>query len=313
VEEIHNEGASKQENIQQLAVDEANVYWTTGSTIYGLFLRKTPKAGGAATTLATGSLPYGLVIKGSFVYWSDGAGGPSTHQIKKTPTAGGATITLASDTSYAHFLAVDGSYVYWLNSERPDLNIPATVYSVPVGGGATQTVLSLTDSGSIAQQFASGDTGNLCFAIGPYSPTNSLPSLNVACVGWSINNPSHAQVFGRDTFDANHGKQQIAYTSGHPYWYNGSHYFAQGTAGSAPTTFLTGVNEEALVGDSTSLLWFGSAPTVTGGYAVCQIPLSGGTVKQLSPYSTDNVIAMASDGAYVYWTNGTYIRRAPKL
>jgi hypothetical protein len=321
VEELYS---APQEGIQQIAVDGTSVYWTTQGTTSSHSLRKAPKTGGAATVLATGSYPYGLVVNGGFVYWTWGNpswGNPfisNSHKILKTPVSGGTTTTLATDSSHSRTLSVDGNYVYWLLSDNGHDNIPFTVYSVPIGGGATQTLISSNDPNYVAQQIASGDTGNLCFAYGPYSSSNILPTLRVMCAGWSITTPYlHYHPYGQDVFDANR-VNQLAYASGSAYWYNGNN-LVQGTppqtAGNpvVTTILLTGVYEKAMVGDPTSLLWFGSAPNVTGGYAICQMPLGGGTVKQLAPYSTDNITALASDGTYVYWTNGTYIRRAPKL
>lgn len=305
--------------VNKIAVDSGSVYWTswfyttfTATTrVTGGKVQKTPKSGGSITDLATaGGYPSSLVVNNGFVYWVNPIFSQNTnHVINKTPVGGGSTIALATDTSRSSTLAVDGSYAYWLNSDDPvGYNAPAIVYSVPVGGGSVQTVWG---PGDPAQVVASGDTGNLCFSLGAFSNTTSLQTVAFVCVGWTPSyNPYHFQGFPTGP-QVEYYPSPLAVSGSHVYWGN-----ELGTARedrySSSNIFLPGTTATAMIGDPTHLLWNGLATGFTSS-AIFQVPVDGGTVRQLAPYSTDNITAMASDGSYVYWTNGTYIRRAPKL
>jgi hypothetical protein len=309
VEELYR-SLSPTETIVQLAVNSSNLFWTTNGNATTNLVRRIPKIGGTPATLATGVFPWGIVARDEFVYWSNGRGGATTHQIQKTTVSGGTTTTLATDTSTSRYLSVDGSYVYWLNADNPTYNSPAIVYSVPVGGGSVQPVVG--PFGYPAQVVASGDTGNLCFSYGPYSSTTTLRTVGFECVGWTADyNPYHHYSFPTGPQVELVDGSPLAVANGHVYWKN-EYGVAREDKYSSGNMFLPGTAPTAMIGDATHLLWNGGATGFTGS-TVFQVPLNGGTIKQLAPYSTDNITAMASDGTYVYWTNGTYIRRAPKL
>jgi sugar lactone lactonase YvrE len=64
------------------------------------------------------------------------------------PLAGGAPVLLADQQSLPHGLAVDGSFIYWLNTD-------GSVMKAPIAGGAWTELAT----GPVAQLFQSGDRG----------------------------------------------------------------------------------------------------------------------------------------------------------
>ena len=98
---------------EQLVVDDANVYWTTGD---GTAIRVGPKTGGVSTVLArTADVPGPLCADASNLYVG------SMSRIMKVPKAGGTPVALADAQLGAqgvgaegvHAIAVDETNVYW--------------------------------------------------------------------------------------------------------------------------------------------------------------------------------------------------------
>jgi hypothetical protein len=78
-------------------------------------VKRAPKAGGSIVTLATGqTLPEGIAVDGSSVYWvNSGTRDQPDGSIMKAPLAGGEPSVLASGQSGPYQIAVDGANVYW--------------------------------------------------------------------------------------------------------------------------------------------------------------------------------------------------------
>ncbi len=95
-----------------------------------------PRGGGSVTTLASGqSYPTqsrwtARTSTGSTTY-------PAYGTVNEVPLGGGAVTTLASGQDDPGSVAVDGTNVYWVNSEPV-----GTVNEVPVGGGSVTTLAS---------------------------------------------------------------------------------------------------------------------------------------------------------------------------
>jgi hypothetical protein len=118
-----------------LAVDGSDVFWTDfpAGTV-----SRVPKAGGAATTLASGSSsdPSDLVVRDGAAYWV----GANSATVTKVSTSGGTPVTLASGTVVGwRGLAVDATHVYWMMSGELGPGIGA-VMRVPRDGGAPETL-----------------------------------------------------------------------------------------------------------------------------------------------------------------------------
>ena len=114
-----------------IAVDGTHVYFTDDNGNIKSILT----GGGSVTTLGIGSgIPLGIVLNGSYLYWTEYNGA-----VKKVPITGGAVTTLANLPVGAYNpgnLAVDGSYVYVMESGNP-----GPIYKIPVNGG-TATLVS---------------------------------------------------------------------------------------------------------------------------------------------------------------------------
>jgi len=107
-----------------IAVDGTSVYWGTAGGGDGTVL-KTPLAGGAITTLATGqSLPSQIAVDETSVYWTnsgyadynpggfDEPDGPVPGSVVKVRINGGCPTTLSAGGA-PQDIAVDDTSVYW--------------------------------------------------------------------------------------------------------------------------------------------------------------------------------------------------------
>jgi len=86
---------------------------------------------------------------------------------------------------------------------------------------------------------------------------------------------------------------------------------ALGPAGGEPTRLLSLKSACSIAADSTNLYVTGMDSTDRN--SVMQVPLAGGTTKELYHSQTTSVTlhggALACDGTYVYWAQGPYIRK----
>ena len=103
--------------IQQMAADDAAVYWTdsgTGDPTWSGRVKRASMAEAKIEVVSDAPSPFGIAIDADTVYWtsSPDAGGRVLAQ-KKT---GGSTFVLATDQRKPRGLAVDGKYVYWVSS-----------------------------------------------------------------------------------------------------------------------------------------------------------------------------------------------------
>ncbi len=109
-----------------LAVDGANVYWTTSD---GNVL-SVPTGGGTPTVLASSQgMPFGIAVDRatSSVYWVRTS--LSSGMVMSIPIAGGAPRVLADKQRDPVRIAVDRGAVYWTNRSE------GTVVTMPAGGG----------------------------------------------------------------------------------------------------------------------------------------------------------------------------------
>jgi hypothetical protein len=137
-----------------IAIDTANVYFTSpyGSTT-GLVM-SVPKDGGAPVVIASGQAypNYGIAVDSTNVYWVNfgtNALSFTDSAVMKAPISGvpdgGSPTTLASYPVVASpvGIAVDGTNVYWTGAGRNDsLAWTGTVMKVPKGGGCPVTLAS---------------------------------------------------------------------------------------------------------------------------------------------------------------------------
>jgi len=114
-----------------LALDAANVYWGNPNEVLQL-----PLDGGAPVTLAQGLGVGAMAAAGGNLYWTGYSTGSNVGTVMKTPVGGGATTSLASVASLIVSIATDASSVYFTNLSG------GAVAKVSVGGGAVTTLAS---------------------------------------------------------------------------------------------------------------------------------------------------------------------------
>src|SRR5579883_996385 len=94
--------ALQQDSPQGIALDATHVYWAAGNVVMSA-----PLAGGAPTTLATGSHPQAIALDAVNVYWTD----PGDGTVMSVPIAGGTATTLASGQNGPNYFTVDATNV----------------------------------------------------------------------------------------------------------------------------------------------------------------------------------------------------------
>jgi hypothetical protein len=128
-------------NINQMAVDATNLYWTdagspSGYISPGVFMAA--KFAASATLVASASTPVGIGIYQGTLYWTDiGTGAVMTWM------PGSAATTLSSSLSPGS-LAVDSSGVYWIDSRTTIMRAPLT------GSAVTPQTLATAQTAAIA-------------------------------------------------------------------------------------------------------------------------------------------------------------------
>ncbi len=112
--------------IGSLAVDSANLYWTTGSLIPPS-VNRVPIGGGNATQVATGNAPSTVVLDATSMYWFDADSNNNTL-LRQAQLDGSNPQTVVVD-GVPPYLAVDTTGVYW-----------GTINHGPGSGGSIKTL-----------------------------------------------------------------------------------------------------------------------------------------------------------------------------
>ncbi len=264
-----------------IAVDGANVYWTTEM---GGAVMKVPTGGGTPTTLASGQTePFGIAVDGANVYWT--ARGDGT--VMKVPIAGGTPTPLASAQTEPFGIAVDGANVYWTD------NGSGTVMMVPVAGGAPVTL-------------ASGQSQPFRIAVDATSVYwTNYGGGTVMTVPIAGGTPT-ALATGQDH------PQGVAVDATNVYWdtFKGGTVMMMPIGGGTPIQLASGQSlPSSIAVDGANVYW-----TNAGDDTVAEVPIGGGSTTtlvwgQAEPYG------IAVDGASLYWTTeagGTVMKLTPK-
>jgi hypothetical protein len=98
--------------------------------------------------LASGDRLSGIAVDGTHVYWVAGSADASSGAIMGVPVGGGTPTVLASQSGAPANIAVDASYVYWVELNQGE------VMKAPLAGGAPMQVASVPSP----WQLALGDT-----------------------------------------------------------------------------------------------------------------------------------------------------------
>ena len=154
--------AADQAGAAGIAVDTANVYWTTSDGV-----EEVPIGGGTAITLASGqSNAWAIVTDGTSVYWTNR--GTQEKNFADGSVMGlsigeASPVILAAQQTNPKAIAVDASNVYWVSGQ--------TLMKTRVGGGSA-TVLA-SPNAAIGGIAVSG--GNVYFTVGPSADSTSVP------------------------------------------------------------------------------------------------------------------------------------------
>jgi len=126
--------------VHGMAIDGANVYWTTGDDAGAVM--SAPKAGGSETVIAAiQPRPRGVAVSGDHLYWvvagvDDGpllAGGA----LMRAALNGGTPEVLVPDQDGAFAIAIDETHVYWGL-------YPEVIRRMTLEGGAVDEILAGT-------------------------------------------------------------------------------------------------------------------------------------------------------------------------
>jgi hypothetical protein len=150
-----------------VAVDDTYVYWTDqrpagndGGAGRGM-VRRMPKGGGAAETLAESNAPLDLAVDGTNVYWLGDR--VSILSIPKDATDASATTVIAFDGGLLNGIALDATHVYWTEVHSvASWDFRGSVGRAPKTGGAPET-LAVDGFGSLVAP--ASDDGGVYFAM----------------------------------------------------------------------------------------------------------------------------------------------------
>jgi sugar lactone lactonase YvrE len=147
--------ATQQAYVNEIAVDEANVYWTNASSEDDGTVMRVSVHGGDPVTLASGGNPGGIAVDDTSVYWTD----RSRDAVMMLPKSGGAAVTLAPRQVSPDALAINATHVCWVvdgnaSDEGPDVT-PAAVACVSKGGGQ---VVGITSGAALYAWLAMDET-----------------------------------------------------------------------------------------------------------------------------------------------------------
>jgi len=127
-----------------LAADAAQVYWANASpagTADPIGVFTSTVFDGPDITLSNASNVQGLAVQGSFLYYTDSAGGT----VSRVPTDASAAASAIASASSPGGLVADATNVYWINAAG------TTIMRVPLAGGTATPVATGQSATAIAQ------------------------------------------------------------------------------------------------------------------------------------------------------------------
>jgi hypothetical protein len=278
-----------------IVVDEENVYWSCGRPGGGSALRRVPKCGGAPTTMVTGGQRAGgsgpLAVSATNVYWVSDYGAAlavaTTNKVGGTPSTLASGISVGGGDIIVGTLGLDGASVYLATAYSS-----GPVMSVPLGGGAPETLASLATeqpSGYVAVDSTSVYWTSWCVGC-PMGGAGEVLKVGLAG-GTPVTLASSTSTSVAD----------VAVDATSVYWLGGDGTVMKvPTVGGTATTLASDVAGRGMAIDAVNVYYWASPSSDS--MAVMKVPLGGGApVTVVSVPSRQGGPSLAVDATSVYW------------
>ena len=172
--------ATNERNPYTVLVDTDNVYWSTGGSSVDAVdggIRVRPHAGGVTRWLLADQPSVGVMVQDSdYLYFGENIRAGRVRKIRKS---GGGLTDLGSFPQNIGGIAVDDSYVYWLDTGN--VSTPGAILRAPKTGGTTETLaggLGLPRALSVqSSEVFFVETGS--FIDGSYQRDGSISALSL--------------------------------------------------------------------------------------------------------------------------------------
>jgi hypothetical protein len=253
--------------------------------------------------LASGYNPSALAVDSASVYWTNMNMNPTgSSGVFKVPLNGGA-VTQLSTTLYSAQLqgigiAVDGTNVYW----NDDVGSGGSLLSVPVGGGATTTLVSGT-----AFEDVKVDATNVYWAGNMGGAVNAGTIMKMPKSGGSpvtlvsgLRSPNGLAVDGTSVYWTDTSGSGTGTVRSVP------------VAGGVAVTLASGlISPFGIAVDGSSVYWNDQDLDFKSQGDVMKVPLHGGTSVTLASNQSIDRGAIAVDSQNVYWVARAAVMKAP--
>jgi len=312
-----------------VVTDGANVFWvSTLASPYTSLLEKTPVSGGSTTTLTSTAAPIvALARDAAYLYWMESTFPDTTGAIRRVPLAGGAIETVASGIiSRAGNFALNSTAVFYTHTLFPN---GEEILSAPIAGGTPtplQTVAQAPNRLVADESELYWIDGTAIFSM-PVTGGPPVPLVNVtdspidlvlrgSDLLWTeTTGPAHRETGVIRTIPKAGGSASVIHQGGDaPRWLAGDPayvYWSEGgpvgltegfgqiartpMGGGPVDTLVSGVQAASPpIAVSTDYVY------VADGWRIKRVPRAGGLMQTVAA-SDDRVMALATDGSYVYW------------